>query len=233
MLHGGSASRPESLQSENNCQPASHYQVKQVSDISDCVTARLYQFECVHRWMDTALYIVCRDLLIGLQPKDFGNRHVCFCRANGKAQAALQCKVLALVSTHVLQLTLHHMTLLVEGLHMPDHLTASNVFQTCILTLIPYRPCVLRHYLLLVDHARGTKPGVTQSDTVFCASCQQQVAQGCAKYRLPALGQYGWFCQKCQGRATLRGAILWVSSIDHLTHLQALSIHSSRVHQLS
>ncbi|DBA75433.1 TPA: PHD and RING finger domain-containing protein 1 [Trebouxia sp. C0004] len=55
-------------------------------------------------------------------------------------------------------------------------------------------------------------PDDQQSNVVNCASCQQLVLQGNALHKLPALEKYGWFCDKCQQQATLRGAILLVLS---------------------
>lgn len=51
------------------------------------------------------------------------------------------------------------------------------------------------------------------SKSRICASCQDRVLQRDAKLELETLEGFGWFCSKCQQKATQRGAILLVTYV--------------------
>ena len=72
---------------------------------------------------------------------------------------------------------------------------------------------------LLAGSNQDSLPGDQQPNVVNCASCQQLVLEGNALHELPALNKYGWFCDKCQQQATLRGAILLVRDASNASAL--------------
>lgn len=77
----------------------------------------------------------------------------------------------------------------------------------------------MQNICLLAGSNQDSLPDDQQPSLVNCASCQQLVLEGNALHKLPALEKYGWFCDKCQQQATLRGAVLLVRDASNASAL--------------